>query len=229
MNFINTLEDLFNMLDQCTEGINWDAFYTKRDKPAPFLKYNKSPDKCIVDFIKEHRIKNACEFGCGEGRNAIYLAKNNVETEAYDLSEIAIENAKRNAEESKIEKVVFKAGNIFTLDLMNKKFDLVIDSGIFHHLAPHRRLQYRDIVSNILAENGYFILLCFAAGEDGADEVDDYEFYKSKQTGAAFTEERLKEFWRERFDIIELRKGENIVEPQMWESEYLYICVLKKT
>lgn len=62
-------------------------FIMKRDKPAPFLKYNKLPDKCIVDFIKEYNIKNACEFGCGEGRNAIYLAKNDIDTEAYDLSE----------------------------------------------------------------------------------------------------------------------------------------------
>lgn len=228
MNFINTIEDLFNMLDRYTEGVDWDTFYSKRDKPAPFLKYNKLPDKCVVDFIKGHNIKTACEFGCGEGRNAIYLAKNDIYTEAYDLSEVAIENAKKNAKESGAEKAVFKAENIFTSDLTDKKFDLVVDSGIFHHLAPHRRLQYREIVSNILSETGYFILLCFAAGEGGADEVDDYEFYRSKQTGITFTEERLKEFWRERFDIVELRKGENIAEPQMWESEYLYICVLKK-
>ncbi len=109
MNFINTTEDLYNMLDRYTEGVDWDTFYTKRDKPAPFLKYNKLPDKCVVDSIKEHNVENACEFGCGEGRNAIYLAKNNVAIEAYDLSEIAIENAKRSAEESKAEKVVFKA------------------------------------------------------------------------------------------------------------------------
>lgn len=227
-NFINTTEDLYNMLDKYTEGVDWNTFYTKRDKPAPFLKYNKLPDKCVVDFIKDHNIGNACEFGCGEGRNAIYLAKNNVAVEAYDLSEVAIENAKRNAKESNAEKVVFTAGNIFALDIMNREFDLVIDSGIFHHLAPHRRLQYRDIVSSILAENGYFILLCFAAGEDGADEVDDYEFYRSKQTGVAFTEERLREFWGEKFDVVELRKGENVVDDQMWESEYLYICVFKK-
>ena len=229
MNDINTIEDLYDMLDRYTKGVDWDIFYTKRDKPAPFLKYNKLPDKCVVEFIKEHDIRSACEFGCGEGRNAIYLAKNNVDIEAYDLSEIAIENAKRNAKESNAEKVLFKAGNIFALDLKNKKFDLVIDSGIFHHLAPHRRLQYRDIVSNILAENGYFILLCFAAGGDGADEIDDYEFYKSKQTGAAFTAERLREFWGEKFDIIELRRGEDIVESLMWESSYLYICVLKRS
>lgn len=228
MNFINSVEDLYNMLDRYTEGVDWNVFYTKRDKPAPFLKYNKLPDKCVVDFIKKHNIRSACEFGCGEGRNSIYLAKNNVDTEAYDLSEIAIENAKRNAKESNAEKVMFKAENIFALDLMNKKFDLVIDSGIFHHLSPHRRLHYRDIVSSILEENGYFILLCFALGGDGADEIDDYEFYKSKQTGVAFTEERLKMFWGEKFDIIELRRGEDIVESQMWESSYLYICVLKR-
>ena len=75
MNFINTIDDLFNMLDRYTEGVDWNTFYIKRDKSAPFLKYNKLPDKCVVDFIKEHSIKNACEFGCGEGRNAIYLAK----------------------------------------------------------------------------------------------------------------------------------------------------------
>lgn len=227
-NFINTTEDLYHMLDKYTEGVDWNTFYTKRDKPAPFLKYNRLPDKCVVNFIKEHTIGSACEFGCGEGRNAIYLANNNVTVEAYDLSEIAIKNAKRNARESKAEKVIFMAGNIFALDLMNKKFDLVIDSGIFHHLAPHRRLQYRDIVSNILSENGYFILLCFAAGEDGADEVDDYEFYRSKQTGVAFTEARLREFWGDKFDVVELRKGENILDDQMWENEYLYICVFKK-
>ena len=225
---INTLEDLFDMLDKYTDGVDWDTFYTNRDKPAPFLKYNKLPDKCVVDFIKEHNIKKACEFGCGEGRNAIYLAKNDIEIEAYDLSETAIKNARRNAEESRAEKAVFQAENIFALDFGDKKFDLVIDSGVFHHLTPHRRLQYRDIVSNILTENGYFILLCFAAGEDGADEVDDYEFYKGRQTGAAFTQERLKEFWGDRFDVMELRKGENIVEEQMWESEYLYICVFRK-
>lgn len=132
-----------------------------------------------------------------------------------------IENARKNAIESRAE-------NIFEWDLTDKRFDLVLDSGIFHHLTPHRRLQYRDIVSDILAEKGYFILLCFAAGENGADEVEDYAFYRSKQTGAAFTEERLKAFWGEKFDVVELRKGEDIVDNQMWESEYLYVCVFNK-
>lgn len=59
MNFINTIDDLFSMLDRYTEGVDWNTFYIKRDKPAPFLKYNKLPDKCVVDFIREHNVKNA--------------------------------------------------------------------------------------------------------------------------------------------------------------------------
>jgi hypothetical protein len=29
----------------------------------------------------------------------------------------------------------------------------------------------------------------------GVDEVDDYDFYRSRQTGAAFIEKRLRDFW----------------------------------
>ncbi len=49
MNFINSTEDLYRMLDRFTQGVDWDCFYTERDKPAPFLKFNKSPDKCRIN------------------------------------------------------------------------------------------------------------------------------------------------------------------------------------
>lgn len=229
MRSINSTEDLYEMLDRYTEGVDWDGFYTRRDRPTPFLKYNKLPDKCVVDFLGTHNVRNACEFGCGEGRNAIFLAKNGVAVEACDVSETAIENARRIAGEAGVEKAVFRAENIFAADFSGKRFDLVVDSGVFHHLAPHRRLQYRDIVSGILAEGGHFILLCFAAGGNGAEEVDDYEFYKRKQTGAAFTEERLRDFWGRCFRVVELRRGVNIVDPQMWESDMLTVCVFEKS
>ena len=54
MSEINTVEDLYSMLDRYTEGVDWDTFYTLRDKPAPFLKFNTVPDKCVVDFISGH-------------------------------------------------------------------------------------------------------------------------------------------------------------------------------
>lgn len=228
MGDINTVADLYRMLDRDTEGVNWEDFYIRRDKPAPFLKYNRLPDRCVADFIRGHAVKTACEFGCGEGRNAIYLQKNHIDTEAYDLSEAAIGNAKRIAEQCGVKGLALQAGNLFELDFSGRKFDLVIDSGLFHHLSPHRRLQYRETVSDILAPNGHFLLLCFAAGAGGADVIDDAAFYKSRQTGAAFTPKRLRRFWGEDFDILTLRQGEDVADGQVWESSLLFICLLKK-
>lgn len=51
MNFINTIDDLFSMLDRYTEGVDWNTFYIKRDKPAPFLKFCNS-EEAESDTIK---------------------------------------------------------------------------------------------------------------------------------------------------------------------------------
>lgn len=99
---INTLKDLYTMLDDFTGGVNWEAFYDKRDQPAPFLVYNQAPDHFLVEFLREHTVQSAVEFGCGEGRNAICLAQNGAFAEAYDLAENAIENARSFAARKKV-------------------------------------------------------------------------------------------------------------------------------
>ena len=90
---INSYEDLFNVLDRINESIDWNTFYEKRVMKAPFLVNNMLPDKMITEFVKEHSIRDAVEFGCGEGRNAIFLAKRGIDVTAIDSSDIAIRNA----------------------------------------------------------------------------------------------------------------------------------------
>ena len=81
------------MLDRLNESIDWNTFYAERVMKAPFLVNNTLPDKMITEFVKAHNISNAVEFGCGEGRNAIFLAKNGVDVVAIDSSDVAIRNA----------------------------------------------------------------------------------------------------------------------------------------
>ena len=136
---INNYEDLYNVLDQINEKIDWDTFYSKRNMKAPILLNNTLPDKAIATFIKTHHIENAIEFGCGEGRNAIYLAQNGIDVLAVDSSDIAIKNAKEISQDLK--NVQFICNDFLSIDLKDTRYDLVVDSGMFHHLAPHRRLQ----------------------------------------------------------------------------------------
>lgn len=224
---VNKLEDLYNMLDNFTDGVKWDEFYQERKKTPPFILNNKLPDKVIVDFLNNKNVNNVIEFGCGEGRNAIYIAKNNIKVKAIDLSETAINNAKVIAKEQNAS-VDFECVDIFEKTYQENEYDLAIDSGVFHHLSPHRRLQYREILKKVIKKDGYFLLSCFAEGENVADEINDIEFYNTRRVGVAFSEERIRRFFEDDFDIIDIRKGEQIVNSEFMENSFLYRCIMKK-
>jgi SAM-dependent methyltransferase len=207
MNDILTIEDIFQMLDEKVKKITWDTFYTERKRPAPFLKYAELPDENLKAYFENGRVNphNALELGCGEGRNAIFLAGQGCSVTAVDFSLVAIQNAKKNAEKQGVE-INFLCENVFNLNLKNNTFDFVYDSGLLHHLAPHRRITYISMVSAALKPGGHFGLVCFAWGEGAADEVDDYEFYEKPHAGIAFTEEKLHKLFSPSFDILEIRK-----------------------
>jgi SAM-dependent methyltransferase len=222
---INNFEDLYLVLDRLNESIDWNTFYSERVMKAPFLANNTLPDKIVTKFVKTHNIKDAVEFGCGEGRNAIYLAKRGIDVVAIDSSEVAIRNAKDKTEG--LNNVRFICSNFLSIDFEGRKYDLVIDSGMFHHLAPHRRLQYRELLKEIIKENGYIVLLCFSADEGGAEELDDLEFYMKRNTGVSFSEQRLRDFFGSDFEIISIEKcGQEITEEYI-DIPLLYGLVMK--
>ena len=226
MNNINTVDDLYKMLDRYADGVEWNEFYSERKYKAPFVIQNRLPDENLVEILNNNQIKSALELGCGEGRNAVYMAKNDVTVSAVDLSDKAINNAKIFANENSVS-IDFKCGNVFDMQFENL-FDFVYDSGMFHHLAPHRRLSYLDLLNKYLKDKGYFALCCFAEGEDCADEVNDYDFYKSRRVGVAFSKERLEEFFGEMFNVIEIRRYKNGVPNTIQGLEFMWVCLFQK-
>ena len=222
---INSYEDLFNVLDRINESIDWNTFYEKRVMKAPFLVNNMLPDKMITEFVKGHSIRDAVEFGCGEGRNAKKKKKRGIDVTAIDSSDIAIRNAKDKTEDLKNVRLI--CSDFLAVDFADRKYDLVLDSGMFHHLAPHRRLQYRELLKGLLKETGYFVLLCFSADEDGAEELDDLEFYTKRNTGVAFSEQRLRDFFGSDFEIISIEKRGSEITEEYIDIPLLYGCVMK--
>ena len=45
---------------------------------------------CYEEF-KKHRVKKILELGCGQGRDSIFFASNNIEVVALDSSQVAVE------------------------------------------------------------------------------------------------------------------------------------------
>jgi SAM-dependent methyltransferase len=103
---IRSFEDVLTMLDALLEErriFNWDAFYSNRERPVPF--FIDAPDENLVQYLESGLFPpgRALELGCGPGRNAIFLAKQDWKVDAVDLSSEAIQWAKERAAEAGVE------------------------------------------------------------------------------------------------------------------------------
>jgi SAM-dependent methyltransferase len=89
--------------------------------------------------------------------------------------------------------VRFHCADIFSVELPADRYDLVYDSGCLHHLPPHRRVSYLDLLDRVLAPGGHLALTCFAAGAMGS-ELSDEEFYRQGglDGGLAYTPDSLR-------------------------------------
>ncbi|MEV4787639.1 class I SAM-dependent methyltransferase [Streptomyces tuirus] len=187
---IRTVEDVLALLDGLFapeadrwtgRGADWwDDFYTDRSRPVPF--FAARPDENLVSAVERGVLSGgrALDLGCGPGRNALYLAERGFDVDAVDLSSTAVDWARERARATGTENVRFHHGDAFTLvggDLTGP-YDLVYDSGCFHHLPPHRRVSYLALLEQLLAPGGFFGLACFAAGTGGmGSELSDPDFY----------------------------------------------------
>ncbi|KNE81673.1 MULTISPECIES: class I SAM-dependent methyltransferase [Streptomyces] len=201
---IRTVDDVLKLLDglfapeadRWTAGGAswWDGFYADRSLPVPF--FVPKPDENLVSYLDRGLIVpgRALDLGCGPGRNALHLASAGFAVDAVDLSPTAIAWAEERAAEAGAD-VRFHCGDAFDLTAteLTGPYDLIHDSGCFHHLPPHRRVSYLGLLDRVLAPGGHLSLTCFAAGAMGS-ELPDAAFYRQSglQGGLAYTPESLR-------------------------------------
>jgi SAM-dependent methyltransferase len=201
---IRTVDDVLRLLDglftpeadrwTSDAASWWDGFYADRSRPVPF--FVAKPDENLVAYLDRGLLAGgrALDLGCGPGRNALQLASRGFEVDAVDLSPAAVAWAEERARETGA-RVRFHCGDAFALadGELSGPYDLVYDSGCFHHLPPHRRVSYLALLDQVLAPGGHFALTCFAAGGMGS-ELPDADFYRSSglQGGLAYTPDDLR-------------------------------------
>ncbi|MEU3370461.1 class I SAM-dependent methyltransferase [Streptomyces sp. NPDC006660] len=205
---VRTVEDVLTLLDglfasepgagrlATGDGEDfWDGFYADRSRPVPF--FVAKPDEHLAGHLDRGVIPacgRALDLGCGPGRNALHLAARGFEVDAVDLSPVAVAWAGDRAREAGLD-IRFHRGDAFALPGLDGPYDLIVDSGCFHHLAPHRRVTYLAFLDRVLAPGGHLALTSFAAGEQGMGcELTDEELYRAGALGGglAYTPEALR-------------------------------------
>ena len=98
-----------------------------RTVSAAFNHYESEKAQCVKDKV-------VLEYGCGTGGNALKLAPECKSIHGLDLSDVAINQAKKIAMEKGLANATFSAGNAEEMTFESNAFDFVFGSSILHHL-----------------------------------------------------------------------------------------------
>ncbi len=139
-------------------GLPWDASY--RDGPAPWDIGRPQP--AVVRLASEGRFAGAVlDAGCGTGENALHLASLGVSVLGVDVAETALAIAREKASCRGI-KVDFAAADVLQLERLGRRFETVLDCGLFHTFDADERPEYVASLASVTKQDGTLYVLCFS-------------------------------------------------------------------
>jgi ubiquinone/menaquinone biosynthesis C-methylase UbiE len=106
------------------------------------------------------------DAGCGTGENAVHVASLGLSVLGVDVAETALAIARQRAGDRGIE-VEFAAADAFQLERLGRKFETVLDCGLFHTFAGDERPRYVASLALVTERNATLYVLCFS--DDGLD------------------------------------------------------------
>ena len=232
------LDRLFDeRADRWSEGAGagwWDRFYADRGRDVPFFRC--APDESVVAWHRDGSLAlppgaRVLELGCGPGRNAVWLAERGYRVDALDLSAEALAWGRERADAVGVD-VTFVQADIFGWpppDAAAGGYDLVLDSGCFHHLPPHRRIGYRALLERTLRPGGAFALACFAAGGMGTEQ-SDLDLYRDGSLGGglAYGADELRRTFRWLTEVELRRMRAQPAESDVFGEDFLWVGLFRR-
>jgi len=144
-------------------GLPWDASY--RDGPAPWD--TGRPQPAVARVASQGGFRGAVlDAGCGTGDNTLLIAALGLSVLGIDVAETALSMARARAAERDIE-VAFATADAFHLEQVGRRFDTVLDSGLFHTFDATERPTYVGSLASVIEPGGTLYVLCFS--DDGPD------------------------------------------------------------
>lgn len=213
MDRLHTVEELFGVLDGLVETSArgdrstreaagfWTEMLSRPDHPLA----TPLPDEPLVDWRERGLLgeldgARVLDIGCGGGRNSRWFAQYGASVEGIDLAEPLLDRVRPEMPST----VTLTALDVLRDPLPAGQFDVVYDSGCFHHIAPHRRITYLERVLPMVRPGGRFGIVTFAA--ERMETPTDHEIVLTGDTsgGTAFSRKDLAAIFAP-LDPVEVR------------------------
>lgn len=122
-----------------------DNVYEKRYQMEGYY-WGVQPSELCLDILRlmpPEKPLRVLDAGCGEGKDAVFLARCGYQVSAFDLSISGVEKTKQLAEQAGVWVDAFRADIMdFRLD---REFDIIYSSGVFGFILPQLR---QEILEN---------------------------------------------------------------------------------
>jgi len=140
-------------------GLPWDASY-HHSSPAPWDIGHPQP--AIVRLASAGGFAGAVlDAGCGTGENALLVAALGLSVLGVDVAETALEIARKKALDRGVE-VEFAAADAFHLERLGRRFETVLDCGLFHTFNGDEQPGYVASLASVTEHDGTLYVLCFS-------------------------------------------------------------------
>ncbi len=110
------------------------------------------------------------DAGCGTGENALHVASLRLSAGlsvlGVDVADTARAIAREKAHDRGID-VEFAAADAFQLQRLGRRFETVLDCGLFHTFDGEERMRYVASLASVTKHGGTLYVLCFS--DDGPD------------------------------------------------------------
>jgi SAM-dependent methyltransferase len=144
-------------------GRPWDASYS--DGPAPWDI--RQPQPAIVRLASKGVFAGSVlDAGCGLGENTLHIASQGLSVLGVDVAETALAIAREKAADLGIE-VEFVTADAFHLERLGRRFETVLDCGLFHTFEGDEQLEYAAGLASVTKQDGNLYVLCFS--DEGPD------------------------------------------------------------
>lgn len=141
---------------------SWNERYSERE-----LVWAAAPNQFLVSEVSDMEPGTALDLGCGEGRNAVWLAEQGWDVTAVDFSEIGIGKGRDMAADRGVQ-VEWVVADLNEYEPATASFDLVID--FYVHLPPDQRRSLTTKVARAVAPGGTALIV----GHDLTNLADGY-------------------------------------------------------